>query len=214
MNRDILERPFEAALIKTRRGHSGKTLSYVEGAAYIRRLNEAFNGMWSFEIVDHIVTDHYVVVVGKLIAGGATKMAFGGSSITKSSQNGETLNLADDLKAAATDALKKGASMLGVGLHLYTDPERAGARSNRGNGGAPQRNNGNSHPAGVGNTNALTDRQLNAITAISRKLRLSTDELETRCTETYGVPPRQLSKAEASSFISSLAEEATNQNPM
>jgi hypothetical protein len=32
MNRDILERPFEAALIKTRRGAFGKTLSYVEGA--------------------------------------------------------------------------------------------------------------------------------------------------------------------------------------
>jgi hypothetical protein len=57
MNCDILERPFEAALIKSRRGQGGKTLSYVEGAEYIRRLNEAFESRWSFEVVEHQVLD-------------------------------------------------------------------------------------------------------------------------------------------------------------
>jgi hypothetical protein len=39
--------------------------------------------------------------------------------ITKAKETGEIISLADDLKAAATDALKKAATLLGVGLHLY-----------------------------------------------------------------------------------------------
>jgi hypothetical protein len=121
MNRSILEHPFAGHLVKTRRGAFGEQLSYVEGAEYIRRLNEAFEGEWSFEVVDHRVYDAEVVVVGNLTADGVTKMAFGGSSVTTNNQTGEVISLADDLKAAATDALKKAASLLGVGLDLYSD---------------------------------------------------------------------------------------------
>jgi DNA repair protein RadC len=63
MNRNILERPFEAALIKSRRGAFGKNLSYVEGADYIRRLNDAFDGEWSFEILEHHVHGNEVVLL-------------------------------------------------------------------------------------------------------------------------------------------------------
>jgi hypothetical protein len=64
MNRTVLKQPFEPGLIKTRRGAFGKTLSYVEGAEYIRRLNEAFEGEWCFEIVGHQVHGTEVVVIG------------------------------------------------------------------------------------------------------------------------------------------------------
>ena len=47
------------------------------------------------------------------------KEAFGGKEISKGS------NLGDDLKAAASDALKKAATMFGIGLHLY-GKERGG----------------------------------------------------------------------------------------
>ena len=143
MNRELLERPFEAALIKTRKGAFGQQLSYVEGAEYVRRLNCSFDGRWSFEIVDHQVGKNHVVVVGKLTAGEIVKMAFGGSSITTNNQTGEAVSIADDLKSAATDALKKSASLLGIGLHLYQDNgvaqkgiprESAPSRSNGGNG--------------------------------------------------------------------------------
>jgi hypothetical protein len=43
----------------------------------------------------------------------------GGSSITRNRETGEVVSLADDLKAAATDALKKACSLLGIGLHLH-----------------------------------------------------------------------------------------------
>lgn len=52
MNRSILEQPFEGQLIKSRRGAFGKTISSVEGSEYIRRLNGAFEGEWSFTTRD------------------------------------------------------------------------------------------------------------------------------------------------------------------
>lgn len=52
MNRSILEQPFEGQLIKNRRGAFGKTISSVEGSEYIRRLNDAFEGEWSFTTRD------------------------------------------------------------------------------------------------------------------------------------------------------------------
>ncbi len=195
MNRSILEQPFEGHLIKSRRGPAGKSFNYVEGSEFIRRLNEAFDGRWSFEIAEYQIHDAEVIVLGKLVAGDVTKTAFGGSTITKSSQTSEPINLADDLKAAATDALKKAASMLGVGLHLHTDQEpiRKSPILTKGNG----------------RSRRLTDRQRSAMMAIGKKLKLTKEELTTRSTERFGVPPFELSRADASTFISSLLEQST-----
>ena len=117
MNKDILTRPFPPEAIKQRPGSHGKSLSYVETHSVISRLNEGCDG-WSFEVVRHELHEAEVVVLGKLTADGVVKMAFGGSSIT-TNQSGEATSLADDLKAASSDALKKAASLLGVGLELY-----------------------------------------------------------------------------------------------
>ena len=53
MKRDILEKPFDAAQIKQRIGAYGNVLDYVEGHTVIRRLNDAFDGAWCFEILQH-----------------------------------------------------------------------------------------------------------------------------------------------------------------
>ena len=110
---DILTRRFDADQIKTRRGRGGQQLSYVEGHTVIGRLNEAFAHAWSFEVVSSQVLDEEVVVCGRLTASGSTKEAYGGQT----RQNGTAV--ADVLKGAATDALKKAATLFGVGLHLY-----------------------------------------------------------------------------------------------
>lgn len=144
MNRESLERPFPEALIRTRKGPFGQTFSYVEGAEVIRRLNEALEGTWSFEILEHHVRDTEVVVLGKLTTDGVTKMAFGGSSITLT-RDGELVSIADDLKAAATDALKKAASLFGVGLHLYgADRPVEAPSTSRSNGNGQRRASGDS----------------------------------------------------------------------
>jgi hypothetical protein len=117
VKRDLLTRPFRQDQLKRREGQRGKTFVYVDVAAVIERLNEACDS-WSFEIERYEVKDGEALVLGKLTADGVIKTAFGGSSVTVD-REGSVVSIADDLKAASSDALKKAASMLGVGLELY-----------------------------------------------------------------------------------------------
>jgi hypothetical protein len=137
MNRALLERPFEPGQIRQRKGRNG-VLDYVEGHTVIARLNEALDGAWSFEITHHDIREDEVLVIGKLTAEGITKMAFGTSQVTREKGSGALVSLGDDLKAAATDALKKCATFLGVGLHLYAEKPLAG-RGAAMRAGAPAR---------------------------------------------------------------------------
>jgi len=121
MDRDILEKEFEPAQIKKRRGPFGEDLDYVEAADVIRRLNQAFDGEWSFEIIEHQQMFDEVVVLGKLTAQGITKCQFGSHQITKAKKDGAVVNIGFDLKAAASDCLKKSATHFGVALHLYSE---------------------------------------------------------------------------------------------
>ena len=57
-------------------------------------------------------------MLGKLTLDGVTKSAFGGSLISFR-DDGTAISIGDDLKAAASDCLKKSASLFGVGLELY-----------------------------------------------------------------------------------------------
>lgn len=211
--RSILERPFEASQIKTRQGQGGKRLAYVEGHAYIARLNEAFDGAWSFEILSYQVLDGEVLVHGRLTASGLVKEAFGGHKRV----GGE---LGDDLKAASTDALKKAASLLGVGLHLYSSsstktapreelPHAAQRPSSRPVGGqaapAPSATNGTSRQA--------TTRQLERIRVLARTLRRSDEWLTRKVRQHYGAPGLEaLTKTQAVHTIDCLTAALDEQN--
>lgn len=216
MKRDVLERPFPEALIRSRKGPFGQTLSYVEGAEFIRRLNEAFEGRWSFAIVQHDIRDEEVIVLGMLTtADGTGKSAFGSSSITVS-RDGEIVSIGDDLKAAATDSLKKCSTLLGLGLHLYQSEAAKAAvvapsRSNgSGNGhpttGARKGSNGNPRRGNGANGNRLTQKQLSCIWGMARSLGLSADDVRERTTRAFGVQPEFLTKGDASSLIQELGE--------
>ncbi len=52
MNRELLEKPFEPAQIRQRKGRNG-LLDYIERHNVVHRLNEALDGAWSFEITHH-----------------------------------------------------------------------------------------------------------------------------------------------------------------
>jgi Rad52/22 family double-strand break repair protein len=120
-NRQLLEQPFSLEQIKQRKGHMGGMLDYVETASVIQRLNEAWDGNWCFEVLEYKILDDEVIVLGKLTADTITKVQFGQSDIHRPKGSNKPLSIGDDLKAAASDAIKKCATLCGVALHLYRD---------------------------------------------------------------------------------------------
>ncbi|MCC6651683.1 MAG: hypothetical protein IT348_11095 [Candidatus Eisenbacteria bacterium] len=198
MKKDLLTRPFRADQIKQRKGHHGQALKYIDVAAVIERLNEAFEHEWSFEVLQHEIQQGEVIVLGKLTAGVVVKTAFGGSDIT-TDKVGDVLSVADDLKAASSDALKKCASMLGVALELYggskdRPPERESAPS------AAVR------PRPLMPQERATSRQLAALHSAARRTGLEKRDLEVFLEERVGhAVLNELSRADASRIISELS---------
>ncbi len=185
MNEQILCRPFPPEQVKTRTGQHGKKLSYISTSAVIARLNEGCDA-WSFEVVKN-----EVIVVGKLTADGIVKMAFGGSSVTKDN-SGKELSLADDLKSASSDCLKKCASLLGVGPELYGAPASTPV---------VQKAQPVMQAPDVGDR--LNSRQLASIHATARRRGIGNGQLQALLVERYGKnEPQYLTKTEASELIS------------
>ena len=231
MNRELLEKPFSPDQIKQREGNFGRMLDYIEGHTIIQRLNDAFDAKWSFRIISHEIVKEVdeVLVLGELKAFDIVKSQFGSSKIKRTRETGEIISLADDLKAAATDALKKTATLLGVGLQLY----------NGGNGktkNPPPRRQGNcdvafepvegtenvyrpqftasrgeeTEPPPADNRNGNGRRQLSIkqfgyIRSLGRQnYSYSLSDLSERTIKIFGVEVHALSTSEASRFIEML----------
>src|SRR5262245_10551807 len=213
MNRSLLEKPFEPEQVRRRQGQNG-LLDYVEGHSVIQRLNDALDGGWSFEITHHEVREEEVIVLGKLTANAISKMAFGTSQVTRERESRELVSLGDDLKSASTDALKKCATFLGVGLHLYADKPLNGSApraSHAGNGRPPgaERPMAAATPTDPGPTNGhrpegATERQLETILKIGRARGLAPADIDGMSTRAFGRRPGQLNRAEASTIIKEL----------
>lgn len=136
--KEVLEEKLNPKWVKQRT--QGKTtLSYIGGHTVIRLLNKAFNYQWSFEIVSEEIVQSIpkfnkyakegqekfedqppvAKVLGRLTVPGlgvkeqyGSKVLIGGASEQESA-----------FKSASTDALKKCASLFGIGLELYGDDE-------------------------------------------------------------------------------------------
>jgi hypothetical protein len=113
--------------IKMRAGRGGLQFAYVEHGYVTERLNLVFGFNWDYEVCDKQILEDEVIVEARLTVrtpGGQTivKTQFGGAEIKRHAsgpRSGRPLSIADDYKAAASDALKKCASLLGIGLDLY-----------------------------------------------------------------------------------------------
>jgi len=197
MNRELLEKPFEPSQIKQRIGTYGTVLDYVEGHTVIKRLNDAFDGKWSFEIL---------VVLGRLSAEGVVKCQFGSSRITRAKDSGEVISLADDLKAAATDSLKKCATMLGVGLHLYNGDKSLHDSGERkpDNHHAETPSNKTRDNSGGNGQGRITNKQLNYLVNLGRSLGLDSKALDDESIKIFGVKMAYLTVKDASTFIDLL----------
>ncbi len=205
MNRELLDQPFLAREIKQREGGNGKMLDYVEGHTVIARLNEAFDGNWNFEVIDYgLDEDHDEVrVLCKLTAEGITKMQFGSSAITRNKKTKEPVSIGDDLKKCATDALKKCATLFGVGLHLYG--EKTDARTQAISSAEPpslpttsQASTASASPTPPGR---LSSKQHSYLLTLSRGHGLTRREVDALCIERFGVVLDHVSRSEASLLI-------------
>ena len=118
---------------KKRPAKGGGEWEYVTGGYVKKCLNLMFGWDWDFEIVDEkiMIEAKEVVVKGRLTcrSGGNTiiKMQYGNKDIMFRKQYTDEekrnppipLSVGNDMKAAATDALKKCASEIGIAADIY-----------------------------------------------------------------------------------------------
>jgi hypothetical protein len=198
MDTQIIEQEFDKSLIKTRKGRSGNRLSYIETPEYIKRLNLAFDYNWSFQIEEERVESGFIVVRGRLTAEGVSKSQYGTSQITLSKDTGEVVAIGDDYKAAGSDALKKCASLFGIGLHLYNGSNGAGKTNGKGMN-KPSGNKGNGN---------VTKAQLSKIKSLRTGLGMSSDDVLDLIERMYNTrDPKGINKEMATAVISVLEKQ-------
>jgi hypothetical protein len=118
--------------IKKRPAKGGGQWDYVTGGYVKKCLNIMFGWDWDFEIVEQLVQHGEAIVKGRLTCrtnGKAiVKMQFGNKDIVFKKQSQEEqqkgleripLSIGNDLKAAATDCLKKCAAEIGIAADIY-----------------------------------------------------------------------------------------------
>lgn len=109
--------------IKSRPGPGGRSLTYVEVGYVVSVLNNAFGPYWEWKITDKQIGTKQIWVEGQLTIKAPnieiTKTGFGGSAIKISTTTKEPINIANDLKAASSDALKKAASLFGIASDVF-----------------------------------------------------------------------------------------------
>ena len=105
----------------------GMPLTYIPVSEVINRLNKVLGvENWSFEIVscardladpDYILA-HVRITYNVDGSKPIIRDGFGGSKVKRAKQSSQIVDLGDDFKGAVSDALKKAAQTLGVGLYL------------------------------------------------------------------------------------------------
>jgi len=117
-----LAAPFETTFRDLR---GGVELEYITGEQCVSRLNQVLGPLgWSFVVREHGLNAEAdeIWVLGELTVTldgvTATRQQFGSQKIKRARQTGNPLDIGFDLKGATTDALKKCASLVGVGLYL------------------------------------------------------------------------------------------------
>jgi hypothetical protein len=131
-----LAREFEHTFHDNR---GGIDLTYITGEQATSRLNEVlgYDG-WSFRIISSQVVEDEVLVLGELTVVDPTidpnrqaesvRQQYGSQKIKRKRDSGNILDIGFDYKGAATDALKKCASLIGVGLYLSRKEEQPPTR--------------------------------------------------------------------------------------
>jgi len=207
--KEQLEAPFKPEEIKQRVGSYGKKLDYIEYTSIVKRLN-SLDVHWNFRVISHQIVEDECICLGELtldIDGGITKHGFGSKKITRNTE-GKSLNIGDDYKSSSSSALRKAASLLGMGLYLYDSPaeekeqkkeEPKSASSNGGNG-----NNGGNGSNGT-NGRSATNAQIRAVVNLSKRHNIGSKDMASMLKSVAGVDKiEMLDKSTASLVIQHL----------
>jgi hypothetical protein len=121
--------PFSKSVEKTLK-KGGASLTYIPISEVINRLNLTLgSGGWQTRIISverdsidpEFITAH-VELIAEIGQVPVIKHGMGGSKI-KRMKSGDIVDLGDDYKGAVSDAIKKAAQQLGIGLYLARDEE-------------------------------------------------------------------------------------------
>lgn len=121
----FLMRKTPSSYVKKRPAKGGGTWSYVPVEYVVKVLNLMFGWNWDFDVVKEDVYEEWkeVVVKGRLTCrgngGSFSKTNFGNKDIVFKRGTQIPLSIGNDLKSAASDALKKCASMIGIASDVY-----------------------------------------------------------------------------------------------
>jgi hypothetical protein len=180
------------------------------------RLNEGFDHDWSFELTRREILGDQILVEVKLTAAGLIKTGLGGAAITRSEDNKTVISLADDIKMAEADALKRACRLMGIGGELYaTEQDDGGIISNPppANGNHRQDGPHSQPPSPLPPRERLTSAQLNGIKDRAKKQGLDPTGFRKQIKTTYGIELEYLNKKQASEVITGLdANKPTNGN--
>ncbi len=124
-----LAAPTPPKYIYKRPGRGGMNFDYVSIGYVVSKLDEVFGPTWSFDVeevgdMNLLSKTGHIVVKGTLtiqLPNGSTirKMQYGSADVKLSRSSNRPVDIGDDFKSAASDALKKCASFLGVARDIY-----------------------------------------------------------------------------------------------
>lgn len=142
----------------------GVELEYHTGEQITTRLNETIGFLaWSFRVIEHGIhaeadecwaLGELTVTVGDRTV---VRQQFGSQKIKRSRSSGTPLDIGFDLKGAATDALKKAASLIGAGLYLWKKELPAALSGAPRRGPAPAGNAAGSGPQSTPSSESGSD---------------------------------------------------------
>lgn len=141
--KEVVSRPILPQLIQQREGGGKKMLSYISGSTVIDLLNEAFGYLWSWQATEQWIQQsqpkkkyqstemeavgpvaHVRGILTVLIENEngqvveINKTGYGSKTVIGGQTDQESI-----FKAAGTDALKKAASLFGIGAQLYRNED-------------------------------------------------------------------------------------------
>jgi hypothetical protein len=133
---------FPGGTIPVRPIRGGAKTRYIPGWWFVRQLNSLFGHLWDFDVIAQEIGKEQIWVKGqiRIKSPGKTvreirtdgtiiethydpievvKTQFGGSDVKTLRDTGRIMDIADDLKSAATDSMKKCATLLGLASDIY-----------------------------------------------------------------------------------------------